>query len=149
MKISKLTAALAFTLVTANAFADCYTCSPQCVPSARAYSGIDFPRVKFAGDIPDAVRKDKSGKLKITSTPRENAVVAVKLGAVGHAMAVVKSKKVDGKYAITLAHSNADCKCSSERVSAIFDPKTQQILMLAGLLKGKKLTVIDGFVIKA
>jgi hypothetical protein len=148
MKRRIIVAAVLAAFATAS-YADCLSCSPQCVPAARAYSGLDFPRVQYAQDIPAAVRADKTKKFKISSTPRDKSVVAVKLGKVGHAMAVVDSKKDGKKYKLRLAHSNADCKCTAETVSGTYDPASRQITMLSGILKGKKLSVIDGFVVKA
>lgn len=149
MKLRTIAASIIFAATPLAHAVDCYSCSPQCVPTARSASKLDFPRVQFARDIPAAVRADKSKRFKISATPHDKSVVAVKLGQVGHAMAVIDSSKDGKKYKLKIAHSNADCRCTAETVSARFDPASGQVTMLAGLLKGKKLTVIDGFVVKS
>lgn len=135
--------AFALFVIAFAAHASCYDCSPQCVPAARKWSGIDVPRGEYARDIPAAAAKDK--RFKVHNEPKSPSYgVILDLGKAGHAIAVtyvqaVKVKTATGKkrqkYLLQVAHANADCKCSSEQVTAEFDGG--KLTFFTGLLKGR------------
>lgn len=124
----------------------CYTCSPQCVPAARAWSGVNFPRVGYAREIPAAAKK--AGFNVSTSPPigRKSALV-IALGSAGHALGVTEAKtdRTSGEVKLVVAHSNADCKCTSEAARATY--KNGKVSFTSGMLKGRSYSVL-GFVWK-
>lgn len=118
--------------------ATCYACSPQCVPAARTWSGVNFPRVEFAKDIPAAARK---ANFEVTSTPslgRKSAAV-IALGAVDHVVAITKASTSAKAINLTISHANYDCKCSTETASATFS--NGKITFTSGALKGRAIAV--------
>lgn len=140
-------AALLTTPSTAKAAtpATCYTCTPQCVPTAREWSGVNFPRVNYARDIPAAAKK---AGFTVNSAPPigKKSALVLALGSVGHALAVTKSEK-SGKDEVKLvvSHSNADCKCTAETANAVY--KGGKVTFKSGMLKGRSYAVL-GFVWK-
>lgn len=139
--VASLVAAAAVTLpIDADAAtpASCYTCSPQCVPAARTWSGVNFPRVEYAKDIPAAARK---AKFNVTSTPplgRKSAAV-IALGAVDHVVAITKASASGKAIDLEVSHANYDCKCSTESVRAKFS--NGKITFTGGALKGRSIAV--------
>lgn len=130
------------TTVGAATPASCYTCSPQCVPAARQWSNIDFPRVEYAKDIPAAARK--AGFVVSNSPPTgRKSVGVIALGSVGHAVAITKAKKSGKVVDLELSHANFDCKCSKETVRATFG--NGKVTFTSGALKGRSYAAI-GFV---
>ena len=117
----------------------CYTCSPQCAPAARDWSGVDFPKIGYARDIPAASRK--AGFVVSTSPPTgRKSVGVIALGSVDHAVAITQAK-VSGKVVnLVVSHANFDCKCGKETVSATFS--NGKITFNGGALKGRSIATI-------
>lgn len=119
--------------------ASCYTCSPQCVPAAREWSGVNFPKVGYARDIPAASRK--AGFVVSTSPPTgRKSVGVIALGAVDHAVAVTQAKASGKVVNLVVSHANFDCRCGKETVSATFS--SGKITFTSGALKGRSIATI-------
>lgn len=125
--------------------ASCYTCTPQCVPTAREWSGINIPRVTVARDIPEAARR-AGFQVKQEPPTGRKSVLVVALGSAGHALAVTKAEKKSGKpVKLVVSHSNADCKCTAETANATYSGG--KVRFTSGMLKGRSYDVL-GFVWK-
>lgn len=119
--------------------ASCYTCSPQCVPAAREWSGVNFPKVGYARDIPAASRK--AGFAVSTSPPAgRKSVGVIALGSVDHAIAITQAKASGKVVNLVVSHANFDCKCGKETVSATFSGG--KITFNGGALKGRSIAAI-------
>lgn len=130
--------------VNAATPASCYTCTPQCVPAARQWSGVDFPRVEYARDIPAAAKK---AGFTVSAGPPigRKSVGVIALGSVAHAIAITDAK-VSGKVIkLVVSHANFDCKCSKETANATFS--SGKINFTSGALKGRSIATL-GFVSK-
>jgi len=136
-----LAAAGAFSSVPVGAAtpASCFTCSPQCVPAARDWSGVNFPKVGYARDIPAASRK--AGFVVGNSPPiGQKSVGVIALGSVQHAVAITKATASGNAVKLVLSHANYDCRCGNETVSATFS--NGKLRFDSGALKGRSIAAV-------
>jgi hypothetical protein len=141
--IAAAAAIVAVTWIPAPAMAGVYDCTPQCVPSARTWSGVNFPRVEYAKDIPAAAKK---AGFKVTPLPPfgQKSAGVIGYGKVDHAIAVTKATLSGTTVKLTVSHSNYDGRCSSETATATLSGG--KITFTSGALKGKPPIPVRAFI---
>lgn len=131
---------------TIPVFADCYSCSPQCVVYARdwLHCGYQVAPVGTALGWLDRARADDHD----VSKPLAGRVMVLSpqggIPSTGHAICITsgKQKGQTTRWDVTLAHSNYNCACSIETgVAATYNTSTHTLKISSGAWAGRQFSV--------
>ena len=112
-------------------------CEPQCLPYTRCRSGIDSCRTGHENG-PVTWFRCEQARGNTSVEPAQGQVMVLGRNAhnmrTGHTLYVEKVEpRPDGRYALTLSHTNYDRRCSLEtNMLADYDPKSQTIDVQSG-----------------
>lgn len=112
-------------------------CEPQCLPYTRCRSGIDSCRTGHENG-PVTWFRCEQARGNTSVEPAQGRVMVLGRNAhnmrTGHTLYVEKvESRSDGRYALTLSHTNYDRRCSLEtNMLADYDPKAQTIDVQSG-----------------
>lgn len=112
-------------------------CEPQCLPYTRCRSGIDSCRTGHENG-PVTWFRCEQARGNTSSEPADGRVLVLGRNAhgmpTGHTLYVENAKpRGDGRYELTLSHTNYDRRCNLEtNMLAEYDPSSQTIDVRSG-----------------